>query len=782
VPTASATNRGALSSADWSTFNSKQQALNGTGFVKISGTTISYDNSTYLTTSAAASTYLPLTGGTLTGLLTVNSSVISTTSFGGTFTASDGTNQVLLGSYQNTIGSGNSFDGVIYTTNASSALFILTGGSTTPKLTIASTGAATISNLAGSGTRMVVADANGVLSTQTITVGTVTAVTASSPLASSGGTTPNITIQQASGSQNGFLSSTDWTTFNNKQNALTNPVTGTGTTNYLPKFTGSTTVGNSNLINDSSGNLGLGVTPSAWFSAYKVIQVGNTASFFGVGSQAYIGNNTFVNSSDNFAYITSNSATLYRQNTGIHYWYNAPSGTAGNAITFTQAMTLFSSGNLAVGPTTDAGFKLDVNGTGRFSDTVSITANNSNAYSLNLLGRSADNATTLNFFSNNGATRYGFIYTEPTKMEFGVNGSVRLTIASTGAATFSSTLQTVGDISLMNASGDIHIRMKDSSGNADRVLLRQATTNDVYVGDIDANNGRLIIRTNGNNAVTIASGGNVMIGTETDSGFKLEVQGGLPIVRAIDSNTSGANRVAGFRAQTNTSLGDFLSIANNANAPFNSNDGVYIMNRTSGSSLYFTTNNGGTEAKRLTINSSGNVLIGTTTDSGGKLQVSGETFLSGRTGINSTPVSGVVLSIKTENNGSADFGLVIRNSSDSNLFRVRNDGSVILSSLGTGLVYSNGGILTSTNPSDFKLKENILPINYGLSEILKLNAVTFNWKNDVINQGKQYGFIAQEVQKIMPDLVKQGDYLGLDKDGIFTTLVKAIQELNDKIK
>ena len=47
VPTASASNRGALSSADWSTFNAKQVALNGTGFVKISGTTISYDNSTY---------------------------------------------------------------------------------------------------------------------------------------------------------------------------------------------------------------------------------------------------------------------------------------------------------------------------------------------------------------------------------------------------------------------------------------------------------------------------------------------------------------------------------------------------------------------------------------------------------------------------------------------------------------------------------------------------------------------------------------------------------------
>jgi hypothetical protein len=62
LPTASATNRGALSSADWTTFNGKQNALNGTGFVKISGTTISYDNSTYLTTSSAGSTYVPYTG------------------------------------------------------------------------------------------------------------------------------------------------------------------------------------------------------------------------------------------------------------------------------------------------------------------------------------------------------------------------------------------------------------------------------------------------------------------------------------------------------------------------------------------------------------------------------------------------------------------------------------------------------------------------------------------------------------------------------------------------
>jgi hypothetical protein len=63
---------GALSSTDWNTFNGKQAALNGTGFVKISGTTISYDNTSYL----------PLTGGTLTGDLAIRkTSGIATLNF-----------------------------------------------------------------------------------------------------------------------------------------------------------------------------------------------------------------------------------------------------------------------------------------------------------------------------------------------------------------------------------------------------------------------------------------------------------------------------------------------------------------------------------------------------------------------------------------------------------------------------------------------------------------------------------------------------------------------------
>lgn len=60
------TNNDATSSIQ-TQINGKQPQLSGTGFVKATGTTISYDNSTYLTTTSAGTTYFPLTGGSITG-------------------------------------------------------------------------------------------------------------------------------------------------------------------------------------------------------------------------------------------------------------------------------------------------------------------------------------------------------------------------------------------------------------------------------------------------------------------------------------------------------------------------------------------------------------------------------------------------------------------------------------------------------------------------------------------------------------------------------------------
>jgi hypothetical protein len=106
---------------------------------------------------------------------------------------------------------------------------------------------------------------------------------------------------------------------------------------------------------DTSGNFGLGVTPSAWYSNSKAAQIGYTsvASNAATGWSSYANNAYQSAASDTtgWKYYSTNPATLYHQSLGAHAWYVAPSGTAGNAITFTQAMTLDASGNLLVGKT-----------------------------------------------------------------------------------------------------------------------------------------------------------------------------------------------------------------------------------------------------------------------------------------------------------------------------------------------------------------------------------------------------------------------------------------------
>jgi len=99
---------------------------------------------------------------------------------------------------------------------------------------------------------------------------------------------------------------------------------------------------------DSSGNLGLGVTPSAW-SSITALQIKN-GFIGGLNNRVYVGANNYFEGSNN-RYIATDFATRYYQNAGQHIWETAPSGTAGNAISFTQAMTLDASGNLGVGTT-----------------------------------------------------------------------------------------------------------------------------------------------------------------------------------------------------------------------------------------------------------------------------------------------------------------------------------------------------------------------------------------------------------------------------------------------
>ena len=99
-----------------------------------------------------------------------------------------------------------------------------------------------------------------------------------------------------------------------------------------------------------SGNVGVGVAPSAW-GTFKAIDLGTGSSISGASSTTALGFNNYWNGS-NYIYKLTAAAGDYRQTALGHAWYTAASGTAGNTITFTQAMTLDALGNLLVGLTT----------------------------------------------------------------------------------------------------------------------------------------------------------------------------------------------------------------------------------------------------------------------------------------------------------------------------------------------------------------------------------------------------------------------------------------------
>ena len=195
------------------------------------------------------------------------------------------------------------------------------------------------------------ADTSGVLQLQTN--GGTTAVTIdTNQNVGIGTSSPSFPLQvQKSGDSRIAIVSTS-----GSDTAVTQYSTNNGSTYWYNYYNGSSFIFQDNASErmriDSSGNFGLGVTPSAWGSSWgKAIQVGsNYAAFANHSSNTIIGNNWY-NNGTNDIYANNGYAVLYQQTGGVHSWYNAASGTAGNAITFTQAMLLDASGNFGLGVT-----------------------------------------------------------------------------------------------------------------------------------------------------------------------------------------------------------------------------------------------------------------------------------------------------------------------------------------------------------------------------------------------------------------------------------------------
>lgn len=110
----------------------------------------------------------------------------------------------------------------------------------------------------------------------------------------------------------------------------------------------------------------------------------------------------------------------------------------------------------------------------------------------------------------------------------------------------------------------------------------------------------------------------------------------------------------------------------------------------------------------------------------------------------------------------------------------RNLAATTLGGSGNRAVYSTSAGLFTNSSSDIKLKKDIQNIQYGIKDILKLKPVEFYWKNQLkFGTQKEIGFIAQEVQDIIPELIgiNSDETLSLDYPKIIPVIVKAIQDL-----
>ena len=156
----------------------------------------------------------------------------------------------------------------------------------------------------------------------------------------------------------GTLTTTGVTTFAAGTAALP-AITTTGDTNTGIFFPAADTIGFAEggveaARLDSSGNFGLGVTPSAWDSTVRpVLSVKASTGSFSFGASGVDNARFLANAyySGGFKRVAAGYASQYEQNAGTHIWYTAGTSTADSAITFTEAARIDSSGNLLVGTT-----------------------------------------------------------------------------------------------------------------------------------------------------------------------------------------------------------------------------------------------------------------------------------------------------------------------------------------------------------------------------------------------------------------------------------------------
>lgn len=120
--------------------------------------------------------------------------------------------------------------------------------------------------------------------------------------------------------------------------------------------------------------------------------------------------------------------------------------------------------------------------------------------------------------------------------------------------------------------------------------------------------------------------------------------------------------------------------------------------------------------------------------------------------------------------------------SSNNIYSDVTNGRVGIAKTNPTSTLDVSGTITATDfnsASDINLKENIKPLEDSLDKVLKLNGVSFDWKE---TQQPSMGVIAQELEEVFPELVRSGDIKSVNYNGLIGVLIEAVKEQQKQIE
>ncbi len=285
-------------------------------------------------------------------------------------------------------------------------------------------------------------------------------------------------------------------------------------------------------------------------------------------------------------------------------------------------------------------------------------------------------------------------------------------------------------------------------------IINATTTNGVVIQP--DNSGSLQLQTNsGTTAITIDTSQNVGIGTTPSSsqwsGTKALQLGATAYISGRTSSASGVINISNNAFLNSTPAWQYITT--NGCAIYEQSNDVHIWNNAPSGTAGTTF----TPTERMRIDSSGNLTVANT--------VSGYTAGSKGFLVRNDSASGTYLQIGATTTSSFDVAYFYNPNG--------NVGKISVSGSNTSYVTS----------SDYRLKENIVPMTGALDVVSALKPVTYTWK---VDGSEGQGFIAHELQEVVPDCVSgekdavdtEGNpqYQGIDTSFLVATLTAAIQE------